>query len=50
MTAAMTLGASSTLASLALTEFRSIAHNLYCSVSDGGRMPSDRAFEKRVGG
>jgi len=40
ITAAMTLGANSSLPSLALTEFRSIAHNLYRPVPDGGRMMS----------
>ena len=39
ITTAMTLVANS-LPSLTLTELRSIAHDLYCSVRDGGRMMS----------
>ena len=39
ITTAMTLIANS-LPSLTLTELRSIAHDLYCSVRDGGRMMS----------
>jgi len=35
--AVMTFGADSSLPSLALTGFRSIAHNLYCSVPDRGQ-------------